>query len=210
MKQEPDGEALWKKIKEYERRNELWNRATEHHLRYPPDSYLELASSAKTWRELEQERPDWRGPLEDVEREIKRLFQPSESNALSKYGDIREALQFQNRLKVAAELEERCKRASREKDYAFFRRYSKALTIPDDKITLTPKPEGLVLIAWRELGGLVWSDLDDFVSSSTASKKYRIRAWIEESYKKAGLKIFTEITWKRTWEDPFISALLRG
>jgi len=220
MRKKPDerereGDELCKKIQNCQKRRELWDRAAEEHLRYKSHSYLDLADSAKIWRELEKNNSDWRELWKEAEQHIKRMVQLSGPDRIEEskreinrklekglsYEDIGNELMFQNRLKVAAAFEERYKRAFREKDHAFIRRLAKAHRLQDDKISLTPRAPGLVLVAWRELGGL------DF--SGTRPTKRKIRLWVENCYKKGGLPPLADKTWDRVWEDQFIAALFR-
>jgi hypothetical protein len=205
---DPDGKELWEKLQKHLKRGEAWDRAAEEHLTHVPDSDIDLATREKVWRELERSHPDWRELWKKAERDIQRLVQlKTEPERIEETGrifermraegvDIVEELKFQNRLKIAAALDQRINKARLEQDHIFLRRFAKAVSLPDG-VTRQPRTaKGFVLVAWCELGGLKFN--------GPFPTKHRIRLWVDTR------KSFDDKTWDRTWEDPFIAALLRA
>lgn len=214
--EDPQQKDLWEKIQKHRKRSELWDRAAKEHLQPIPDSDIDLARREKVWRDLERSHPDWRELWKEAERDIQRLRQlKSESERLEEskrqiesklaegltYEEIGNQLLFQNRLKVAAALDERIKKARLAKDHVFIRRFAKALTLPDDISRLPRSAKGFVLMAWAELGGLKFG--------GSLPTKAGLRHWVEICRKKDRLPPYNQKTWDRTWEDPFIAAFLR-
>jgi hypothetical protein len=228
-------EALFKDWAVYWKRKVLWERAAEELLWPEPDSRGDLAFEAQNLRYLEQNHPDWRETYKKMDQHKPDAVAVIEEMVLN-YPNWPKLLiglligrtegvpdcikQFKScweegqhadpeldaSIKSAAAFEERKKKAELEKDYAFFRRYSEALHIPDDEIVtklMTFKLPGLVLAAWRDLGGF------DFLSATPT--KAGIKSWVETKQKEMGeLQFYSDRHWKDTWEDPFISAVFRG
>jgi hypothetical protein len=205
---DPDGRDLWEKIQQHEKRGKAWDRAAQEHLAHIPDSDIDLATREKVWRDLERSHPDWRELWKEAERDIQRLVQlNSESERIEESErqieklraegiDVVEHLKFKNLLKIAAALDERIKNARREKDHVFLRRFAKAVSLPDGVARQPRSAKGFVLVAWSELGGLNFN--------GPFPTKRKIRLWVDARKK------YDDKTWDRTWEDPFIAALLRA
>jgi hypothetical protein len=205
---DPDGRKLWEKIQKHRARGAVWDRAAEEHLTHIPDSDIDLATREKVWRDLERSHPDWRELWKEAEQDIQRLVQLKTEPELLEESkrqieklhaegvDIVEHLEFQNRLKIAAALDQRINKARLEKDHIFLRRFAKAVSLPDGVARQPRTAKGFVLVAWCELGGLNFN--------GPFPTEHKIRLWVDARKK------FDDKTWDRTWEDPFIAALLRA
>lgn len=205
---DPEGKELWEKIQKHRVRGEAWDRAAEEHLRHIPDSDIDLATREEVWRDLELNYPNWRELWKEAEQDIQRLDRlESEPERIEEARrqieklraegvDLVEHVEFENRLKIAAALDERILKARREKDHIFLRRFAKAVSLPEGIARQPRSAKGFVLVAWLELGGRNFN--------GPFPTKHKIRLWVDARKK------FDSKTWDRTWEDPFIAALLRA
>jgi hypothetical protein len=188
------------------RRRALWNKAAEKYLKLPPDGILELAIEFENWRDLERRFPKWRelwrGPEQSNPEQIEKVIQRLEIGGLS-WLDIKENLQFQDRIDKAAAFEERHKKAALENDHVFLSRWAEAAKMLDGGVSIKTSAAGFVLLAWRDLGGLAL-----FHKSPT---RKMIEQWVEDRRKKGGITSeFSVRTWQRTWAEPLVKALLKS
>lgn len=186
------------------KRKALWDKAAEKHLKLPPDGVMDLAIRFQNWRDLESRYPNWReklwrGPNQGSPERVEKVIERLEAEGLS-WLDIKECLQFQDRMDDAAAFDERKRKAELGNDHVFLSQWAEAGKMLEGGFSIKTKAAGLVLLAWRELGGLAL-----FHKSPTQGM---IKEWIEDRLKKRGLPKFSLRTWQRTWADPQIKALL--
>src|SRR6202035_272287 len=157
-------------------------------LKLPPDRLLELALEFENWRDLERRLPRWRelwrGPGQSQPGQIEEVIKRLVAEGLS-WLDIKETLQFQDRMDRAAAFEEQRQKASLENDHGFLAQWAKAGKILEDGgVIIDTTAAGLVVLAWRELGGLAL-----FRKSPT---RQTIERWVEDR------QHFSVRTWQRT------------
>jgi hypothetical protein len=189
-------EHLQKNLK----RKALWSKAAEYHLKLPPDSIAELAIQYANWSDLERNRPEWRDLLRGYEQntpEAIRVYIESRFAEGLSWLDVRDDLRLQGHLKQTAVFDQQLSKALREFDSRFLSKLAKASQMVEEgRASIDTTAGGLVLLAWRELGGLTL-----FHKSPT---RQMIEQWVKKRHKSG----FSVRTWQRTWANRRIKALL--